>query len=245
MILIGVDDTDNHESRGTGFLSRQLAGEIEKVSAGKVVGISRHQLFIHDDIPYTSRNSSACLLVRDGETGLLQSICRQYLLENAAPGSDVGLAIASYKSVPQEVIEFGINAKKKVLSLQQAYKLAKQFNLQLEGLTGTKEGVIGALAAVGLRKSGEDGRCIWLSGKELRDLGGVYSVREISTITGIDAVIDLDRGMIPTEDKIEMGEWVRPVIKQNRVLLIVEKNSDKHDCNWKVASPDYIKNISG
>ena len=111
MILIGIDDTDNLESRGTGFLARQLALEIEKVSAGKVEGISRHQLFVHDDIPYTSRNSSACLLVRDGNAGLLQSICRQYLLEKAAPGSDVGLAIATYESVPKEVIEFGINAK--------------------------------------------------------------------------------------------------------------------------------------
>ena len=85
-ILIGIDDTDNLESRGTGFLARQLAGEIEKASAGIVEGISRHQLFVHDDIPYTSKNSAACLLVRDGKAGLLQSICRQYLLEKAAPG---------------------------------------------------------------------------------------------------------------------------------------------------------------
>ena len=243
-ILIGIDDTDNQESRGTGFLARQLAGEIEKISAGIVEGISRHQLFIHDDIPYTSKNSAACLLVRDGEAGFLHSFCRQYLLEKAASGSDVGLAIASCSSVPKEIIEFGISAKKEVLFSQHAYQLAKKFKLQLEGLTGTKEGVIGALAAVGLRRSGDDGRCIWLSGKELRELSGVYSVRELSTITGIDAVIDFHRGMIPSEDKIEMGAWVRPVIKQNRVLLIVEKTSDKNEYSWKVASPDYIKSIS-
>ncbi len=60
-LLIGIDDTDNKESRGTGYNSRQLASAIEANGLGRVHGITRHQLFIHPDIPYTSQNSSACL----------------------------------------------------------------------------------------------------------------------------------------------------------------------------------------
>ena len=46
-ILIGIDDTDNKDSRGTGYNSRQLAAAIESNNLGKVHGITRHQyLFI-------------------------------------------------------------------------------------------------------------------------------------------------------------------------------------------------------
>ena len=59
--LIGIDDTDNLESRGTGFRARQLGGRLAEAGLGKVRGITRHQLFVHPSIPYTSHNSSACL----------------------------------------------------------------------------------------------------------------------------------------------------------------------------------------
>ena len=65
--LIGIDDTDNKESRGTGFNSRQLVAAIEVENLGHVVGITRHQLFVHPEIPYTFQNSSACLDVTNNK----------------------------------------------------------------------------------------------------------------------------------------------------------------------------------
>ncbi len=59
-LLIGIDDTDNLESRGTGYRARQLG---QRLAGGdsRVRGISRHQLLVDDRIPYTSHNSAACL----------------------------------------------------------------------------------------------------------------------------------------------------------------------------------------
>ena len=165
-ILIGIDDTDNKESRGTGFLSRQLGKRIEQNSLGCVEGISRHQLYVHRDIPYTSRNSSACLMVKKASGDSLQGFCREFLLENAAEGSDVGLAMAREGDIKDEIIEFGLRAKQEVLTRAEALGLALKHLVHLEGLTGSRDGIIGALAALGLKKSGNDGRFIWLRGKE-------------------------------------------------------------------------------
>ena len=50
-ILVCIDDTDNLESRGTGQLSQLFAEAIEKKGWGACTSISRHQLFVHEDIP--------------------------------------------------------------------------------------------------------------------------------------------------------------------------------------------------
>ena len=53
---------------------------------------------------------------------------------------------------------FAQRAKLKVLSIQEAQQTAADAGVQLLGLTGTGVGIIGALAGIGLRRAGEDGR---------------------------------------------------------------------------------------
>ena len=68
------------------------------------------------------------------------------------------------------IVEWGRRAKVEVLSMDEAYEIAAGAGIHLEGLTGEKTGVIGALAAVGLRRSGQDGRFLELG--ELRHVIG-------------------------------------------------------------------------
>ena len=77
--LIGVDDTDNLESRGTGHRVRQLANCLAQQELAQPLGITRHQLLVDPRIPYTSHNSSACLLVDANETRVndLWEACRE------------------------------------------------------------------------------------------------------------------------------------------------------------------------
>ncbi|MCK9591287.1 MAG: hypothetical protein M0Q91_04680 [Methanoregula sp.] len=50
-ILVSIDDTDNPGSRGTGRLAHAVA---DTLSADyPIYGITRHQLYVHPDIPYT------------------------------------------------------------------------------------------------------------------------------------------------------------------------------------------------
>lgn len=44
-IFVGIDDTDNLESRGTGRLARSIAAELGKTYG--LYGVTRHQLLVH------------------------------------------------------------------------------------------------------------------------------------------------------------------------------------------------------
>jgi hypothetical protein len=63
-ILIGIDDTDNEETHGTGRRARQLGDRLAADGLAEIDGVTRHQLLVDPRIPYTSHNSSACLLAR-------------------------------------------------------------------------------------------------------------------------------------------------------------------------------------
>ncbi|MBN2776670.1 MAG: hypothetical protein JXR36_03460 [Bacteroidales bacterium] len=242
--LLAIDDTDNENTRGTGFRSRELGTLFESKLLGFVETISRHQLFFDVRIPYTSQNSSACMLIESNNKKDLIQTARDYLCEIAAEGSDVGLAVADWDVVDQTIIDWGYRAKKEVLTKDEAYYIASEKKITLEGLTGTKDGVIGALAGVGLRKSGDDGRCIWLKGKEIRDLNGIYTASKLFEMLRIDAIIDLDGKEIKNYSKINVGDWVRPAIVKNKITIFV--NSKNIECNYEfeVATKDYIKSIT-
>jgi len=242
LYLLGIDDTDTMESRGTGFHARQLATSIEDEDLGSVHGITRHQNYVHPDIPYTSQNSAACLVVESHAREKLKTFSRQFLLNIAPDGSDVGICMASFDKVDDKIIEWGKRAKVEVLSKKEALALAERYDIYLEGLTGTHDGIIGALAAIGLRKSGNDGRFIWLRHKkELRELSsGSYTQDELETDFGVQQLVSHGKEIYPI-DNIFVHNWFRPVLLNNKVTLIVEKHIENGKHIWKTASKDYIR----
>ena len=91
-ILICIDDTDNIESRGTGEIAELLADGITRNGWGGCGQVTRHQLFLHPDIPYTSHTSSMCFPA-EVEPDLMDRIisyCCQSLAAESAP-SERGL----------------------------------------------------------------------------------------------------------------------------------------------------------
>ena len=160
--LIGIDDTDNLESRGTGHRVRQLADWLAENHLAAPQGITRHQLLVDPQIPYTSHNSSACMAVESDMPADLWEASREFLLRESAPGSDAGLCLAVWDSVNECIVSFARRAKLTVLTMLEAEQTALDNGIQLEGLTGTRGGIIGALAAVGLHRQGSDGRFLWL-----------------------------------------------------------------------------------
>ncbi len=244
-ILIGIDDTDNKDSRGTGFLARQLAKHIQEKDLGIVNGITRHQLFVHPDIAYTSQNSSACLDVLSEKQNELEIFCAQFLKDSAADGSDAGLCISEWEAVSENIQDWGRSAKNEVLQLAHAKDLALANRIYLEGFTGTLIGQIGALAAVGLRKSGDDGRFIWLVGsKELRELKpGIFQLDELKLITGIENFITINGLPLEKNCRVLCHDWIRPILKDGNPCLILEK-AKNHQYEWKTATKEYIRTIS-
>lgn len=243
-VLIGIDDTDNLESRGTGHLARQMAAALEETRLATVAGITRHQLLVDPRIPYTSHNSAACLVADAAPAALdaVQATCRAYLLAHSADGSDVGLCVAPWANVSLDIQQFGHAAKSVVLSEIAAHELARRHALRLEGLTGSGGGVIGALSAVGLRVGGDDGRFLWLHG--LREMSGVYPVALLCERLGIEIVQDVRGGDVTASDRLDVGPWLRPLMKKGRITLLVEEADDNEPYEWRVASRDIIKSQS-
>ncbi len=94
----------------------------------------------------------------------------------------------------------------------------------LSGHGGTRDGVIGAAAAVGLTASGWCGRYIDLEG--LRDWPAVVPAVRLRE-AGIE-VVSIERdGTVPgAQDPVATNGWVRPRLMGHRPVLLVQPASD-------------------
>ena len=224
--LLAIDDTDNLESKGTGWLARKLAKEIGKSFNANFYGVTRHQLFLHPDIPYTTHNSAACmdLSVVDYSLEEIFHFASTLVANLSAEGSDPGISLASVEGVSEYIQEFGRRAQQEVVTMVEAYGLAAQQNVMLKELGGTGQGIIGALAAIGLRTTGYDGRYLELRG--IRELTGVVSVKQIIESTGICRVVDTNTTEVPDSDLVNTLEWLRPTHYNNQPVLFVKKDEN-------------------
>lgn len=240
--LIGIDDTDNLKSRGTGFRARCLGAALAEAGLARTDGVSRHQLLVHPDIPYTSHNSSLCLDadVPEGRLDDVVAFCREFLLRESAEGSDAGLCIAAFDTLDGEVQTYARAAKERVLSQDDAVAVARQAEVFLEGLTGDHGGIIGALAGVGLRRSGRDGRFVWLEG--VRELSGVARAGDLLRDTGIDAIADRQGTQVPADALVCVDPWPRALLIDGRAVLLVEK-AEKDDVgfDWQLLPREEIR----
>ena len=218
MIYIGLDDTDNKTSRGTGRLARAIAASLAE--RYKVRGVTRHQLLVDPRVPYTSHNSSATIHLReDGNANLtaIADLVQEIMQADFQEGSDPGLCVA--QTVAPEMIAFGRRAKIALVRQAEAREIAGRCGCILRGLGGTQDGVIGALAGIGLAATGEDGRFI-LVGRS-RELDGVQTVQAILGC-GIAQVCTID-GEILNEGLVETKGKLRPAFRGNQPVLVVTR----------------------
>jgi tRNA(Ile2) C34 agmatinyltransferase TiaS len=220
IVFIGMDDTDNSESRGTGHLARALAAQLAETY--DVLGVIRHQLFFDRRVPYTKNNSSAAILLQGEGTmdlGAIFEQVKQFMLADFQPGSDPGLCVAA--EVPEAVIQFGQRVKVDLVTQEEARQLATQHGMLLEGLGGTEGGVIGALAAVGLAASGEDGRYVQVG--NLRGMSGLQLVEALLT-AGIHHVQTLEGQ--PVTQGMVWTDKLRPARRGGVPVAVVQWEND-------------------
>jgi hypothetical protein len=245
-VLIGIDDTDNISSRGTGFLVQRLIVALEDEALGRARGATRHQLLVDPRIPYTSHNSSACIAWAAGREPPVEAIaqfCGAFLASESAPGSDPGLVVAPRRScVPPEtqaaLVDFGHRAKSDVLDLSAAWSLAARSGIHASGHGGDHGGVIGALAAVGLHLSGEDGFFLWMPG--IRMLLGDATYADLRAAIPIDVARDAQRREPGPEDRIHLGDWVRPILSDGQAVLLLE-SCRREGILWAVAPREVVR----
>ena len=238
-VLICIDDTDNLESKGTGHLAFALGSELEKNGWGKSSFVTRHQLFVHPDVPYTSHNSSMCFEADMAEQYLesLIDYASVFLEHESAPGSDPGLCVAVLERTAShdKLIDYGRRAKRQVITKAEAKALANRHGIHLSEHGGTGGGIIGALAGIGLRLSGNDGR---VKGKIIiDDADGVISVGEIISRGYVDRVKTLKGDSLGNDVLLRLGEKVKAVFLGGvSVLLVVQEKQNTDGIHWRTIS---------
>jgi len=220
MFIIGLDDTDTLESRGTGHLARQIAAAL--AIDYPLLGVTRHQLLVDPRVPCTKNNSSAAILLSpngDLDPSSLLERVRALMLDDFQPGSDPGLCIA--RAVPAAITEFGRRAQRQLVTQDEARAVAAAHGISLLGLGGDQDGVIGALAAVGLAAGGDDGRYV-LVGRS-REISGQQTIPALLE-AGIAAVQTLDGQ--PVTSGVVQTDKLRPARRGSRPIVVVEWHGD-------------------
>lgn len=220
MLFIGLDDTDNLDSRGTGRLARHIAATLSADYALR--GVVRHQLLVDHRVRCTRNNSAAAILLDTNgkvDAEALFKRVKEEMLSDFQPGSDPGLCVAW--AVPAAVTEFAQRAKRELVTESEARALAAASGILLDALGGDGSGVIGALAAVGLAAAGDDGRYI-LVGRS-RGLSGLESISEILA-AGI-AAVQTAAGQ-PVTKGLVRSDKLRPARRGGRPVLVVKREGD-------------------
>ncbi|HUX25196.1 MAG TPA: hypothetical protein VMV87_11320 [Burkholderiales bacterium] len=237
-ILICIDDTDDLDTPGTGRLAERLRVILEQRGLAHCRYITRHQLYVHPDIPYTSHNSAMCFEAEAIATvDELAVACALFLREVAAPASDPGLCIVDLEQLRAAgpLVEFGYSAKREVLNKDAAYSLARFLGVHLSEHGGTGEGVIGALAGAGLRLGGNDGRV-----RGGLDLGGANEVAVDTLLRhpDIDAVRGTRGEALPGDALVRLSDKVKTVRRGGQAVLLVTREGEE---GWRCCSKEELK----
>lgn len=244
--LIAIDDTDDIGTKGTGEITEEIATKLSDSDLGIISPVTRHQLYVHPDIPYTSHNSAMCFSL-NGAASLeaIRAIAIAHLMKESALVADPGLAVINCTNLAttdvSRLVKFGQETKIEVKTKSQAYELARMCGVSLTEHGGTGQGVIGALAGIGLRLSGNDGRVkgqVKLGNHEpsALALSGI-SVAQLITETQLDAVIDLDGEALSMEEVVLLEGKVKAVFLRNQFVLPVTKDGEY----WRNAGKQVLK----
>jgi len=228
-VYFGFDDTDTQDSQyGTGKLVRWFQNDLPQ--GCECLGVVRQQLLVCDRIPYTSHNSSACMITEIADPDLLNQAIESaanHLKKHFVTGSDPGLCVATeFDRSLNRLIDFGRFCTHSVTTQKQAIEAAKPAHLSGHG--GTNEGIIGAAASVGLTASGWSGRFIEFN--NVRNYSEKIKVVELRN-NGIEVVsMDRDSKVPAPDDVVFTNGWIRPRLLGNGPILFV---SPKGEGQWE------------
>ncbi len=232
--LLGIDDTDvlGHKP-GTGRLARELAAALSTPRV-RMSAVVRHQLLVDPRVPYTSHNSPACVVFDLDDPTDADGVfdrAADYVGDRSALGSDPGVCLALADEIGDDVVDWGLRAGAEVLDKRSAFVLAARSKTRLRELGGSGDGVIGALAAVGLTRYGNAGRFLDLGGGGLRELDDPIDAEKLLK-RGITLVSSARNSEpVPPTASISTGDWLRPRLIGGRPVLLVEPAEDGWRCS--------------
>jgi hypothetical protein len=201
-----------------------LAAHLESRQLLTATSVTRHQLLVHPDIPYTSHNSSACIagLSETASRAALAEAARGFLHDHFHDGANPGLCVCAAEAVPDPLVVLGKRAQQEVLRLHEFDWILSTADLALWWGGETGQGRIGAASGLALRSTGEDGRFIALRG--IRDLEGRLRTGDILARSAVESVEAEDGTALASTEVVDTRDWVRPSLCGGRAVLRVRRD---------------------
>lgn len=222
---IGIDDTDAADAPGTGTLARALVAHVEGSGFGTSLGVTRHQLWESDKVPATDGNRCYAVVIETDRDILdVEDLAVAFVRAQSAREANPGIAVLSRHSDMPHALAFGRRTQLELMKIDEAERYAAESNVLVRGLGGSRAGMIGALAAAGLRGGGKDGRYSDLRG--IRDLSGRVTAGEIRARTAIEHILNEDGEELDRDDAIDTLDWIRPRIEEGRPVLRLRRSRD-------------------
>ena len=244
-LYLSIDDTDNLASPGSGQLAASLAGHLQEQGlTSHCSNISRHQLLVDSAIPYTSHNSAMCFIAEAADTRLADIIAcaGQFLRHTSAPGADPGLgvAVADTRLDRQALIGFGEKAKATVLCKEDAFLLAEKTGVHLSEHGGTGGGIIGALAGIGLRLQGSDGRFRgWF---DLGEAGRIVTAQSLCAHAFVDAVVDENGQVLADDCQVMLTDTrIKTILYHHSQVIPVRAGASESPVPWTTLTKAEVK----
>ncbi|MHB8772423.1 MAG: hypothetical protein ACYC7J_15620 [Syntrophales bacterium] len=222
---IGFDDTDVLGAAvGTGKLARRYEALLP--AGCRLWGVVRQQLLVDPRIPYTSHNSSACAVIDCDDLALREELLARavaHIEQESCDGSDPGLCMAwEGDAALERLAPLGLACTARIVTQAEARGAAE--GVHLSGHGGTRDGIIGAAAAVGLTAGGWSGRFI-----EFNDLRGIPEQVSVGELAGRGIrVVSLDRdAVVPKEEDLVLTRgWLRPRLWGHGAVLPVQERGE-------------------
>jgi tRNA(Ile2)-agmatinylcytidine synthase len=154
---IGFDDTDSPKGGCTTHIAALL---VEKMSK---IGVSftdyPNLIRLNPNVPWKTRgNGALCLRIncREDTTNIIKETVLDTIETNSKLnyiGTDPGVVFL-FSDVPQEIKDFAKKAEQRIVKMEEALSLVKQFDAEAVGFKKGR-GIIGGLAAIGEDLSGD------------------------------------------------------------------------------------------
>ncbi|MDR2967435.1 MAG: DUF1743 domain-containing protein [Methanobacteriaceae archaeon] len=147
-INIGIDDTDTKEKGATWTTAHNIATQLQKEGFEYLDHVIV-QLYPHN--PNKTQNSVSIALTfaifPNQKERLINRVIS--LLKESTLSDETAIAILEGIQIPKELKNYSMDAKTKMITIEEAEKVANDLNIPLVSITGN-QGKIGALAALGL-----------------------------------------------------------------------------------------------
>ncbi len=147
-VVIGIDDTDTKEEGATWTLAHNLGSELSKRGYYYLDHITV-QLYPHN--PNKTQNCVAIALVFAVKPGEKDKLVNELveLLKKDTLSDKTAIAVLEGIKVPKKLRSYAEAAKKSMITVEEAEKVAESEGVELVEVTGN-QGKIGALAALGV-----------------------------------------------------------------------------------------------